>query len=113
MASPFAASEQQQPSRVTFAPGTQEKEGTAGNYALVASPSGKNLFVETPEFDVLAPHRPRDKESNKGEGLGFLFSCFSCCGAPATDPVEPAATAERHYSLPPSESLGNLAKKED
>jgi hypothetical protein len=38
MASPFAASEQQQPSRVTFAPGTQEKEGTAGNYALVASP---------------------------------------------------------------------------
>jgi hypothetical protein len=35
----------------------------------------------------------RDSASNKGEGLGFMFACFSCCSAP---PKEHAATAERH-----------------
>ncbi|GBF91530.1 hypothetical protein Rsub_04270 [Raphidocelis subcapitata] len=90
-----------------------DANGKPGDCVNIAVSRGKNLFVETPEFDVLAPHRPRDKDANKGEGLGFLFSCFACCGAPAEDTAETAATAERHYSLPPSESLTNLANKED
>lgn len=73
--------------------------------------SGKDLYVEaTKEYDPLAPHRPRDASHNKGEGLGFMFSCFPCFGAPAADD-EHAATAERHYSLPPSESANNLPGK--
>lgn len=37
-----------------------------------------------------------------------MFSCFTCCGAPAD---EHKTTAERHYSLPPSESANNLPEQ--
>ncbi|KAI8477265.1 MAG: hypothetical protein J3K34DRAFT_515926 [Monoraphidium minutum] len=97
---------------VSFAPDAEKPEELTKtkSYALVASPSGVNLFVEAPEYDPLAPHRKDDQEHNQGEGLGaLLLSCFGCCGraAPA-EPKEPAATADRHYSLPQSESMVNL-----
>jgi len=52
-------------------------------------------FTPTPTHPP--PHQ-RDKDSNKGEGMGFMFSCFRCWGASAETPEEPAATAERHVS---------------
>lgn len=92
---------------MTFAPSPEKMDlETSKSFKLVPSPSGANLFVEAPEYDPVAPHRPDDEQHNKGEGIGFLFSCLWCC-RPAPAP-EPAATAERHYSLPPSESMQNL-----
>lgn len=41
--------------------------------------------------------------------MEFMLACFSCCGATADKPREKAHTAERHYSLPPSESTQSLA----
>eukprot|EP00879_Flechtneria_rotunda_P023104 GHRR01024423.1.p1 GENE.GHRR01024423.1~~GHRR01024423.1.p1 ORF type:complete len:187 (+),score=19.38 GHRR01024423.1:78-638(+) len=75
------------------------------SYKLVKSETGDNLFVEAREYDPLAHHRPRNKEANKGEGLGFLFCCF----APKVE--EPAATAERHYSVQPSASMDTPSDK--
>jgi hypothetical protein len=43
--------------------------------------------------------------------MGWMFDCFGCCFsrlAAKERSVEPAATAERHYSLPQSESMANL-----
>ncbi|KIY99159.1 hypothetical protein MNEG_8802 [Monoraphidium neglectum] len=123
MSTPFAtndpqAGEQGPTKEVTFAEsaGQVEQQQNSGikreqsGFNLVASPSGANLFVEAAkEYDPLEHHRPRNKEANKGEGLGFMFSCFTCCGAPAVK--ESAATAERHYSLPPSASAADLGNK--
>ena len=50
------------------------------------------------------PRPPQRDQETKGEGVGFMFtSCFALCGFGGTKPPqEPAATAERHYSLPPA-----------
>ncbi len=43
------------------------------------------------------PHAPqRGPASSRAEGMGFMFSCFRCCGTAADEFQEPAATAERH-----------------
>ena len=127
----------------------------------ILPPSGKELYVDTPEYDPLAKHapvrascvygaciflrparaalcpgrahgpcpslppcleprstRPRlaraPQKDNKGEGMGFMCGIFPCCWSDKAvkalneDPTEPAATAERHYSLPPSASAAEL-----
>lgn len=45
--------------------------------------------------------------------MGFMFACFGCCAAPAEEAEEKAHTADRHYSLPPSESAQSLATKKE
>lgn len=52
-------------------------------YKIVRTATGKN-YVEANEYDPLEHHRSRDKESNKGSGLGFMF----CCCAPSAKEVE-------------------------
>lgn len=78
------------------------------------SAAGRRLNLYPFSHPPFAPLQ-RDSASNKGEGLGFMFSCFSCftCCSTAEDEkfAETAATAERHYSLPPSESAASLPAK--
>ncbi|GBF94341.1 hypothetical protein Rsub_06963 [Raphidocelis subcapitata] len=121
MASTSGSSEQGSPAQPAnpaanpAAGGPQVKRG-GSTFNLVASPSGANLFVEpVDQYDPFAPHR---KHGSGGEGLWSLMfggcSMLPWCSpggaaaaAPAP-PVEPAATAERHYSLPPSQSMADL-----
>lgn len=59
---------------------------------MSCSPASNPLPLLLPA-DPLEHHRKRDKASDKGEGMRFLF----CCCAPKVE--EPAATAERYYSM--------------
>lgn len=64
--------------------------------------SGMNLFVEADEYDPLAPHRKHNEDTDKGEGMSFMFTLFSCCSPAVKKFPEPAATSDRHVSDEPS-----------
>eukprot|EP00882_Tetradesmus_deserticola_P024905 GHRQ01027263.1.p1 GENE.GHRQ01027263.1~~GHRQ01027263.1.p1 ORF type:complete len:117 (+),score=31.41 GHRQ01027263.1:72-422(+) len=75
--------------------GQQSSMPSAKSYQLVKSATG-NVYVEPKAYDPLEHHRKRDAEHSKGQGLGFMFCCFS---QPATREVERAG-----YELEPTNS---------